>query len=290
MNTFENNITSIYGNQGRIWLESLPSVVIDIAQKYEISKLVPVDNLSYNYVLKGVQGNRQIVLKLGLDNAALKQEHATLKAFSKFGAARVLAEEDGMLLLEQALPGTSLKSYFPQNDDEATHIACDVMKLLQQATIPKPSNFTPVNSYLETLNTDYEIPRQYLNKARIIFDKLIQTSNKQVLLHGDLHHNNILKNRDSWIVIDPKGIIGEPAYEIATFIYNPIPELLNTNRASDLIKNRITIFAKLLNLSEIKIINWCFVKVVLGWIWSIEDNLNTDTFEKLTATFDGLTA
>ncbi len=247
VNTFENNITSIYGNQGRIWLESLPSVVLDIAQKYEISKLVPVDNLSYNYVLKGIQDNCQIVLKLGLDNAALKQEHAALKAFSKFGAARVLAEEDGMLLLEQALPGTSLKSYFPQNDDEATHIACDVMKLLHQAPIPESSNFPHVNKYFETLNKDYEIPTKYLSKARIMFNHLIQTSGKPFLLHGDLHHDNILKNRDSWIVIDPKGIIGEPAYEIATFIYNPIPELLNTNRASDLIKNRITIFAKLLN-------------------------------------------
>lgn len=288
MSTFENNIKSIYGNQGRIWLESLPKTVLGLSQKYELSKLVPVDNLSYNYVLSGVQGNCSIILKLGLDNAGLKQEHAALKAFSKFGAPKVLAEEDGMILLEQVLPGTLLKSYFPKNDDEATHIACDIMKLLHQSPIPESNNFPHVNNYIETLNKDYSIPTQYLNKAKGTLNQLIQTSDNQVLLHGDLHHDNILKNGNSWLVIDPKGIISEPAYEIATFIYNPIPEMLNTNRANDLIKNRIATFAKLLDLPEIRIINWCFVKVVLGWIWNIEDNLNTDSFEKLSAFFDGL--
>jgi len=288
VSTFENNIKSIYGNQGRIWLESLPKTVLGLSQKYELSKLVPVDNLSYNYVLSGVQGNCSIILKLGLDNAGLKQEHAALKAFSKFGAPKVLAEEDGMILLEQVLPGTSLKSYFPKNDDEATHIACDVIKLLHQAPAPKSSNFPYVNNFFETLYKNHNIPTQYLNKARVTFDQLMQTSNKQFLLHGDLHQDNILKNGNSWLVIDPKGIIGEPAYEIATFICNPIPEMLNTNRANDLIKNRIATFAKLLDLPEIRIINWCFVKVVLCWIWNIEDNLNTDSFEKLSAFFDGL--
>ena len=289
MSSFEKNILSIYGNQGEIWLKSLPNLALDIAQKYKLSKLVPVDNLSYNYVLKGFQGDYPVILKLGLDIARLKQEYKALKAFSGFGAAEVLAEEDGMLLLAQALPGTSLKSYFPKNDYEATNIACNVMKRLHQAQIPESSNFANVNKYFETLNKDHNIPTQYLNKARRMFDRLIQTSDKQVLLHGDLHHDNILQNGKNWLVIDPKGIIAEPAYEVATFIYNPINELINTDSAKDIIKKRITTFAKLLNLPETKIANWCFVKVVLGWIWNIEDNLDPDCFEKLAGSFDELT-
>lgn len=227
MTVFEKNITSIYGTKGRFWLESLPKTALNLSQKYELSKLIPLDNLSYNYVLSGIQGNRPIILKLGLNNAALQQEYAALKAFSKFGAAQVLATEDGMLLLEQVLPGTSLKSYFPQNDHEAMHVACDVIKLLHQAPAPESSKFPHINIYLKTLNKNYSIPTQYINKAKEILNQLIQTSDKQVLLHGDLHHENILKNGNSWVVIDPKGIIGEPAYEIATFIYNPISELIN---------------------------------------------------------------
>lgn len=46
------------------------------------------------------------------------------------------------------------------------------------------------------------------------------------MLHVDLHHDNILQNGNEWLVIDPKGVVGEPAYEVAAFIHNPMPELL----------------------------------------------------------------
>lgn len=75
---------------------------------------------------------------------------------------------------------------------------------------------------------------------------------------GDLHHDNILQNSDDearysfsdggWLVIDPKGVIGEQAYEVAAFIRNPIPELLTHDDAPTIIHNRITRFAELLEL------------------------------------------
>lgn len=44
---------------------------------------------------------------------------------------------------------------------------------------------------------------------------------------SDLHHDNILQNGHAWVVIDLKGVIGEPAYEVSAFIRSPIPELLH---------------------------------------------------------------
>ena len=104
-------------------------------------------------------------------------------------------------------------------------------------------------------------------------------------MHGDLHHDNILKNGKSWVAIDPKGLIGESAYDAATFIYNPITELISVGDAVDVIKNRISIFAETFQLPSERIARWCFVKVVLAWVWSVEDNLNPDCFERLTAIF-----
>lgn len=40
---------------------------------------------------------------------------------------------------------------------------------------------------------------------------------------------------------------------------NNLPELLQHNNASNIINNRITQFAKILNLSEQRIIDWCYV-------------------------------
>ena len=50
-----------------------------------------------------------------------------------------------------------------------------------------------------------------------------------------------LKNGDSWLVIDPKGFIGDPAFEAADYLCNPIPELLQENQPREIIENRINI-------------------------------------------------
>ena len=106
------------------------------------------------------------------------------------------------------------------------------------------------------------------------------------MLHGDLHHDNILQTANNWVVIDPKGVIGEPAYEVAAFIRNPIPELLNHADAPNIILNRITRFSEALKLSERRIIDWCFVQAVLAWVWALEDSCDTTYFEQLTKIFD----
>lgn len=89
-------------------------------------------------------------------------------------------------------------------------------------------------------------------------------------------------------MIDPKGVIGEPAYEVAAFIRNPIPELLNHDDAPNIIHNRITRFSELLELPSQRILDWCFVQAVLSWVWAIEDGCDSSYFEKITGIFDGM--
>jgi streptomycin 6-kinase len=42
------------------------------------------------------------------------------------------------------------------------------------------------------------------------------------LVHGDFHHHNLLSHRDGWVVIDPKPMVGEPEFDVPTFMWNPI--------------------------------------------------------------------
>jgi hypothetical protein len=71
MSQFETNIKNIYGDQGRAWLKELPNLVEEIASKWDLSSLHPLENLSYNYVLSGKQQSRPIILKLSLDISGL---------------------------------------------------------------------------------------------------------------------------------------------------------------------------------------------------------------------------
>ena len=169
------------------------------------------------------------------------------------------------------MPGNSLKSYFPKKDLEAVQIAVELMQKLHQA--PINNNLSHIRDWLKALDKDVDIPFSILKKARRLRDELLKTSYKQAFLHGDFHHDNIIQNGKDWVAIDPKGVIGDPAFEAAAFIINPIPELFDSNNASDIIEKRIIEFSRLLNIDINRIKDWCFVKNVLCAIWALNDGL-----------------
>jgi streptomycin 6-kinase len=281
MTSFQSNILNIYGDKGKKWLTQLPVIVSQLESRFALRELTPVSNLTCNYALSGFQGDMPVILKLGLDSAGLSREALALKCFTGFGAVRLIAQEKGLLLLEQATPGVSLKSYFRDKDIEAIETTCQIIKKLHQAGVSKDHNFPHIREWLSVLDKTQYIPPVYLQKARKLRDQLLATSSHDVLLHGDLHHDNILQNGEAWVVIDPKGVIGETAYEAAAFIRNPIPALLAHKNTHAIVKNRIEAFAKNLNISQNKIADWCFVQAVLAWIWALEDGGDTHYWEEM---------
>jgi streptomycin 6-kinase len=284
---FKANIINIYGEIGRTWLIDLPKIISKVANENDLSDLKPLDNLTYNYVLAGLRGKQPIILKLSPDIKKLNHESSSLKAFANFGAVKIFSRQNGVLILERAISGISLKSYFPTKESEAIEITCNVIKKLHQAPIPK-KKVPHVKDWLAALDREQNIPSVYLKKARKLKDELLQTSIKQVLLHGDLHHDNIVQNDNGWLIIDPKGVIGEQAYEVCAFIRNPLQELSSSKHIVNIINNRITHFTNILNLDFMRIKDWCFVQSVLAWIWALENNCNTKYFKRLTEIFHDL--
>ncbi|MFI4957471.1 MAG: aminoglycoside phosphotransferase family protein [Gammaproteobacteria bacterium] len=280
--SLKDNISRLYGERGLDWLTQVPTIVERLSAQWGLSELMPVDNMTYNYVLSGIQANQPIILKLGMDLPRLKHEAQVLNAFKGYGAVRILASDTGALLMERAVPGVSLRSFFPKEDLEAVEVVCQVMKKLHQAPLNRNNNFAQVDDWLLAIDHAAQIPSPILVKARKLRDNLIGTSGPKVLLHGDLHHDNILKHGDDWIVIDPKGVIGERTYEIAAFIRNPVRELLSMDNAHEIIVRRINHFAQCADLDPKRIQDWCFVQSVLSWCWALEDGIDADYFARLT--------
>lgn len=281
MSSFEQNIITIYGSEGKKWLNELPSVLAVLSKQYNLSQLEPVSNMSFNYVARGFIKEKPIIVKLGLNNKALSKETQCLKAFESRATPKVIANKDNMIIMECAVPGITLKEYFPWQETEATNILCNVIKDLHTAQIPIGHNFYHIKDLLQTLDKEIDIPNNILNKARRLRDKLLSTTTKEVLLHGDLHHDNILKNDHGWMVIDPKGFIGDPAFETTAYICNPIPDLLHENNPTEIIIGRIQLCAKNLNIPEQRVKDWFYVKSVLCWAWSLEDKLDHVYWKKL---------
>lgn len=215
MTPFEQNIINIYQEQGKKWLANLPHLIHKIAKEWELIDLKPVENLSFNYVLFGFQHKKPIVLKLGLDKEALAQETAALKIFANYSGMSLIDSIDGVILLECAMPGTSLKDLISHK--HTLTICCNVMKRLHLAPLPQ-HGFPHISQWLEALDKPWELPSLYLEKARWLKGKLHIDNANDVLLHGDLHHDNILFAGREWKVIDPKGVIGHPIHEIWRFV------------------------------------------------------------------------
>jgi len=275
MNPFEKNIISIYGDKGKTWLANLPMQVQQIAALWELDRLHPFNNLSYNYVLDGYQRDKPIVLKLGLDELSLSKESKALKAFADYGAVAVLDHTNDALLLQRAVPGSLLKKHFPKDSQSAIKIACDVTKKLHQAPLPKTNDFPHVKDWLKTLDKEWNIPRFHLEKARTLKNTLLEAQGAQILLHGDLHQDNILLDGKDWLVIDPKGVIGSPINEIWAFVEDPETDLI--------------FISKYFDFDPGDVIKWYYVHLVLAACWQVEDRLDPTLFLNLAGSVISMT-
>lgn len=285
MEEFKQNIISIYGSKGKQWLDELPYIISKISKKYNLANLSSLNNMSFNYVASGYKNNKPIILKIALDSKALNREASCLKAFAKHGAVEVIADDNNIIIMQRAVPGATLKNYFLASEAQSTEVLCLIIKELHLANIPKNHNFYYVKELLKTLDKEHDIPNEILSKARFLRDELLNSTKKEVLLHGDLHHDNILKNGDGWLIIDPKGFIGDPAFELAAYLCNPIPELLQKDNAKELIIRRIKLLAEQLDIPEQRIRDWLYVKSVLCWAWSLDDNLDPGYWIKFLAMY-----
>src|SRR5262249_15749209 len=89
---------------------------------------------------------------------------------------------------------------------------------------------------------------------------------REALLHADFHHYNVLaSDADEWVAIDPKGMRGDPGYEVGPFMCNPWPV------ESDVLRRRLDILSEELEYDRQRLRTWCTTFAVLSAWWNIED-------------------
>lgn len=277
--TFADTITRIYGLKGTRWLAQLPELIEQCAQEWSLTKLQPYPLLTYNYVASGLMNSHiPIVLKLRCDSDELNKEIAALSTYAGDGCVKIIMynQASGALLLEQIVPGDPLSSLFPHDDKKATDIAIQLVQKLHRTSIPTNKSFPLLENVLPDFTKEPPSLIPFISHARKLKQQLLSSSSNHVLLHGDFHHDNILLGpHNNWVVIDPEGIIGNPIYDIALFIRNPLKQLIHESTASTIILNRIHDFAAHLGYSPQEIYNWTYLQTITSAYWSVEDGLDT---------------
>jgi streptomycin 6-kinase len=197
------------------------------------------------------------------------------------------------MLLEKLEPGISLWDTPPDDakrDDEATGIIASVMKRLWRK-VPEHHTMRTLESWTQALSNyqGNEFPKPVIDKAKHLLYELLPTS-EPVLLHGDLHHDNILSaTREPYLAIDPKGLVGNRVYDVTAAMLNPdAPTLGRQPELARILERRASIYSEILSINKEEILSWTFVQYVLGCIWSIEDHGEMDESQHFIETLEKL--
>ncbi|GIV96749.1 MAG: kinase [Herpetosiphonaceae bacterium] len=278
---FTRTIVDLHEDAGVEWLNQLPQIIAECERRWSISVLPPFANLSYNYVAPAMTADgREVVLKLGVPNLELTREITALRYYDGRGIVQLLDSdpEKGILLQERLHPDTLLSSL--ADDEQATSIAAAVMRRLWRPAPPEHP-FPTVADWagsLRKLRAQFAgetgpLPAQLVDAAEGLFAELIDSMAEPVLLHGDLHHDNIMAaEREPWLALDPKGVIGEPAYEVGALLRNPIAQIASMPNLRGILARRVDQLAEELELDRDRLIGWGFAQAVLSAWWSIEDH------------------
>lgn len=275
---FIENILETHGESGRRRLADLPRIVDEIAANWSLRVDEPFPNLSYNYVAPCVcvEDGSEAVLKIGFDetDSIVSSEAEFLKILDGDGAVKLLRSDENRraLLLERIVPGENLIKLAAVDDERATTEAVKILKKIRRAP-PENAVFSTleksVESFLRAEKTAFDFAS--IKKAQKIFERLVGSSERR-LLHGDLHHENILSaRREPFLAIDPKGIVGDFGFEISVFLNNPrgwLPANSNGRRTA---RRRVERFGEAFAIEPRDLRDWAYAEAVLSAWWTIED-------------------
>jgi len=271
-------IVDLYEAEGVAWLDRLPDTIASYARRWSLTVFPPFPNLSYNYVAPAVRADgMELVLKLGVPDFEQQRETAALRHYDGRGSAMLIEAdpEGGALLIERLRPGALLAEL--EDDEQATLIAAEVMGQLWRPAPPDHS-FPTVADWADgmgRLRAEFgggtgPFPPRMVELAERLFAELLGSMDAPVLLHGDLHHENIMSaTRRPWLAIDPKGIVGEPAYEVGALLRNRLDAEPDLRRLQ---ARRLDQLAEALELERQRLLGWGVAQAVLSAWWSYEDH------------------
>ncbi|PYS93536.1 MAG: hypothetical protein DMF64_04865 [Acidobacteria bacterium] len=276
--SLKERIERVHGATGGAWLAHLPALLAECRQRWALELDEPFANLSYNLVIPGrISGGAEVVLKVGVPCRELLTEAAALELFAGQGAVRLLAHDvpRGILLLERVTPGRPLHEV--QTDAEATRSAATLMQRLWRDA-PLGHTFPTLAVWFrafQKLRQRFDggtgpFPSDIIARAERVFAELNASTERRVVLHGDLHHTNILSSaRSGWLAIDPKGICDDAGYEVGSFMLNQLPA--EADATTQVLAQRLSIFSTELQINRTRLAGWAFCHAVLSAVWNFEE-------------------
>ncbi len=242
----------------------------------------------YTVVYKKSPAVLKVLTPLGMKFEASSSR--ILQCFGGNGAVRLLKFDEEALLLEY-IDGVKLAALVTDGHDlQAANVICDVIDQLHQYSGAIPFEVYDLRRHFQSLflRAKNEKSDSIYFKAAIVAEQLLASEQNQKLLHGDIHHSNILKSSvRGWLAIDPQSLYGESIYDVANSFFNPddTPEIVETpNRIEALAE----LFAARLQTDVKRVLQFAYAHGGLSSSWQLDDGKDPQRRLRITNLIGGL--
>lgn len=258
------------------------------SNKWALTSFQFIPSYSANVVFKCYSEDYgDVVLKIGNpSNQEIITEFHTLNEYNGNRFCKVLEVDlhNGVILEECVQPGLPLRN--EKSLDKRISVFCSLFHELHKA--PERAGVYPTYTDWVSQITEYMSKRHdcsdlylHMKNAKDLCSQISAMYSQKMLLHGDFHHDNILLDHTGdYIVIDPKGVIGDPVFDVPRFILNEFEDEIS----SDLyikIKHVINSLEEKLHIPNIILKKCLYIETAMGACWSVESGETPDEFPKL---------
>jgi streptomycin 6-kinase len=281
-----------FAERGPDWaafVERLPRLFREVTEEWGLAVDGEPTHGYCSLVVPVRRGEEPAVLKLALPDDEGEHEALGLQRWGGDGAVRLLsADPHRRAMLLERLHAADLDS-LPVLE------ACEVVAgLYARIHVPAPPQLRSVTSYLDRwtaqlreLPRDSPIPRRLVEQTLALVADLFAEPSAgaapEVLLHGDLHYQNVLAgDRAPWLVIDPKPMSGDRHYEPAPMLWNRWDGAVASGDLRVALRRRFHTLVDAAGLDEDLARDWVVVRMVYNMVWELEDSPDDPDREWLT--------
>ena len=248
---------------GAAWLSRLPALVSGLEDDWSLELGEPFLDSTVSFVAPARRGGDRLVLKVQWPHRESMKEAEALKVWDGGGAVRLVAHDAdrSALLLEHCLPGEHLAAC---EIEDPLSVLVDLLPRLWK---PVGFNFRSLADeaagWRSQLVADWEsagrpFGRDLVDAAAGFLDDLSGSQSEQGLLHQDLHGENVLSaEREPWLVIDPKPLVGEREFSLA-----PIIRSFEFGHSRDQVIGRLDRLSTELGLDRQRCRGWAIAQTV----------------------------
>ena len=243
-----------------------------------IDRLEQVDDHPFAWWAR--RGPEYVVVKAG-EPRERAREALALRSFGPGATDVVEHDEDlGLLVTRRVLPGDDMRPLARLDDDAATREIATLALSLHAGEVPPDGlpNLREIGVAFEA-PPDRRLPRSVVEAARGLFTELVADEVPAVVLHGDLHHLNVLNAGDRWTVIDPHGWVGDRAFEVSALLANPRGLVeggdargMDGRELAARARRRAAVYAEASGYDEERLRAWGLVGCVIAELWMVESH------------------